>query len=574
MLLRIFSGLDFLKGYSKSDFFGDLLAGITVAVMIVPQSMAYAMIAGFPPVYGLYASTIPLIVYPLFGSSRHLAVGPAAIIALMTFVACSRLASPGTSDFIAIGVALTLLVGVIKIILGFLKMGFLANYFSEAVSSGFISAGSIIIIASQIKHLFGIPSESYLTFTDMARELVLNIGQTNPYTLLIGAISILLLYVFRLRFPSFPAPLLVVIIGIFIVRKFDLHELGVATVGDVPIGLPYFRIPEFALDQLSPLVIAALLIVFVSYLESLAMAQIIADKENYKIDPDRELKGLGYANLAASFFASFPVSGGISRTAVNYRAGAKSGMASILTATLVILTLIYLTPFFHHLPLAALASNIIFAISSLVDYKKALYLYRIKPIDGVTLLVTFVTTLAFGVERGLIIGILFSLVVFIWRSAHPYSTELGFVENLQVFRNKDRFPESLTFHGVVIFRIDGSLFFANMGFVEEQIRKATIKKEDLEWVILDFSGVNDIDAVSIRSLDEILQAYLERGVRFAFSGMKGPIRDLVHKAGWNEKDGVHLEFLTVRHALHELKLWDRKNIDQKKSQTNIKEEST
>jgi SulP family sulfate permease len=564
MLIKAFPGLEFLSWYRKSDFHRDIIAGLAVAVFLIPQGMAYALINGLPPVYGLYSASIPLLVYPLFGSSRHLSVGPAAIISLLTFVACSKYAKPGTAEFISLTITMTFLTGFAQVLFGFLKMGFIANFFSRAVSSGFISGGALLIVVNQLKYLFGIDLDGTANFPGDLAGIIINLGKTHTWTAVIGISSLLIIILASSRWKKVPASLIVVALGTLFVYWLRLDQKGIDIVGSIPRGLPVFRIPDLLLLRLPLLSVSALLIMLVGYFESLAMAQVISDKENYKINPDQELRGLGFANLAGSLFSSFPVAGGLSRTALNYYTGAKSGMASILSGAAVIIFLLIYPSIFFYMPTVILASIIIYATASLVDYKQAIYLFRIKPIDGVTLLVTFIATLAAGIEAGLFSGIIFSLLVFIWRKAHPYTTELGFDIKHQVFRDIHRHTSIVTYNPVVIFRIDSSIFFANMGFIEEKIREATINKKELKWVILDFTGVNDIDAASIKSLDEIIQAYLGRGIRFVFAGMKGPVRDLTRKAGWDRRDGIHLGFLTVRHALHELDLWEHYK-DQEKS---------
>jgi SulP family sulfate permease len=286
-------------------------------------------------------------------------------------------------------------------------------------------------------------------------------------------------------------------------------------------------------------------------MESISIAELIAAKEKYKIDSNQELKGLGLANIVSSFFQGFPVTGGFSRTAATYQAGARTGLALITTALVVILILLFLTPLFYYLPNAVLASIVIVAVFGLIDLKEARRLFKIKKMDGWTLLITFATTLIFGGEQGILIGIGFSLIVFIWRSSHPHTAELGYLEKQGVFRNLKRFPEAKTYPETLILRVDASLYFANMGFLEDLLRKGLTDKPAVKWVIMDLSGVNDIDGVAIDTLEEIIETYKERGIRFLFAGMKGPIRDLVAKAGWKEKYGNQIKYLSIRHALQE-----------------------
>jgi SulP family sulfate permease len=289
-------------------------------------------------------------------------------------------------------------------------------------------------------------------------------------------------------------------------------------------------------------------------MESISVAKTIAAREKYKIDSNQELKGLGLSNIAASLFSAYPVTGGFSRTAVNYEAGARTGLASVISAVLIILVLYFLTPLFHYLPNSVLASIVMVAVIGLIDVKEARHLFKIKKADGWTLALTFVVTLAVGSEQGILIGMVFSLLVFIWRSSHPHTAELGYVEQENVFRNIKRFPQVKTNPEALILRVDASLYFANMGFLEDQLRKSLVERSEVKWVIIDLSGVNDIDAVAIDALEEVIESYHEKGIQFLLAGMKGPVRDLVAKAGWEEKYGERIKHLSIQHALQHIGL--------------------
>lgn len=538
-----------LRTYQRSELKDDLVAGVTVAIMLVPQGMAYAMLAGLPPVIGLYASTVPLVVYALFGSSRHLAVGPVAMVSLLVFVSCSRLAEPGSDHYIAIAVLLSLMVGAIQFLLGSLRLGFLENFISHAVISGFTSAAAIVISLSQLKHILGIHVASGHSAFSLLSETVQRLGDTNPVSVGIGLSSIGLLLLLKRKYPLFPAPLLIVIGGTLLVYLWGLRDAGVQTVGKVPQGFPSLSLPEIRLSAVRHLVPTALTILFVGYIESIAVAELVAARKKYTIDPDQELKGLGLANIVGSFFSCYPVTGGFSRTAVNYQAGARTALASFVTAVIVLLTLLFLTPLFSFLPNAVLAAIIIVAVLGLIDVEDARYLFRVKRANGWALVLTFLTTLAIGVEQGILIGVAFSLLLFIWRSSRPHVAELGFLGEEGVFHDITRFPEEKTYPQVLILRIDASLYFANMKFLEDTIRRSIEDRPDLRWVVLDFSGVNDMDAVAVRTLEEMMDTYGERGITFTYAAMKGPVRDLVARAGWTEKYEKNLIHASVQHVL-------------------------
>jgi SulP family sulfate permease len=392
---------------------------------------------------------------------------------------------------------------------------------------------------------------------DSAFRLILivlkHLQQTNPATVVIGSCAIVGLAIIKKKYPKFPAALLFVVAGTLIVYLFNLSNAGVKTVGKVPGGLPGFSLPHFDLAQWLKLIPTALAIVFIGYMESISVARYIAAKEKYEVDADSELRGLGLANIISSLFSGYVVTGGFSRTAVNYQAGAKTGLASIVTAVIVMLTLLILTPLFHYLPNTILAAIIIVAVVGLIDIKEPIRLYRIKLADALTLVLTFVCTLGLGVEWGILIGAVFSLGLFIKRSAHPHMAQLGYLEGEDVFRNIERYPAAQTYADILIFRVDASLYFANMRFVEDRLRQWIERNSKLKCVLFDFSGINDVDAVAISTLENIIDAYNERGIHFAFCCMKGPVRDLVAKAGWEVKYGENIGYSSLQQALKHLR---------------------
>lgn len=549
MLKKIIPAIDWLSHYHKNDLRGDLSAGLIVAVMLIPQGMAYAMLAGLPPEIGLYASTIPLIIYALFGSSRQLAVGPVAMVSLLVFTGVSQLAEPQTEEFVSYALLLALMVGVIQFALGIFRLGFLVNFLSHAVISGFTSAAALIIGLSQLKHILGfdLPKDSIFV---ILYEAIRGIGETNLTALIIGAGSIAVLLFFKKKLPRFPAPLVVVVLGTVFTYLFKLNETaGVNIVGDIPQGIPSLSLPAFDFASIGALLPIALTISFVGFMESIAVAKAIAAKEKYKINSNQELNGLGLANIVGSFFSAYPVTGGFSRSAVNYQAGARTGLASIITAVIILVALLFLTPLLYYLPQAVLAAIIMVAVFGLIDIKEAVHIFKIRQADGWTLIITAIATLTLGIEQGILIGIAVSLILFIWRSAYPHVAELGYVEQEDVFKNIKRFPDAKTYDHTLIYRIDASLYFANMAFLEEKLREA-IAEKNASNVILDFSAVNAMDAVAVDDLEEIIESYKDSGVEFYIAGMKGPVKDLVKRAGWDEKYGDKINFLTVKQALN------------------------
>jgi SulP family sulfate permease len=549
MFERLIPAVTWLQSYQRRDLKGDITAGLIVAIMLVPQGMAYAMLAGLPPVTGLYASTIPVFVYALFGSSRHLAVGPVAVVSLLVLSSCSKLAQAGTHEYLTLALLLAFMAGSIQLVLGFFRLGFLVNFFSHAVISGFTSAAAIIIILSQLNTFLGIKIATGHSAFHLAWDVIRNAGATDIMTLVISLSTTVTLILFRKKYPLFPASLLVVAGWTLLVYVLELHSAGVQIVGNVPRGLPSFSLPIAGIKTIASLAPAAITIFFVGYMEAIAVAKTIAAKKQYTIDPDQELRGLGLANIFGSIFSAYPVTGGFSRTAVYYDTGGETAFSSIVTAIIVVLTLLFLTPLFYYLPTAILASIIIVAVFGLIDVSTARNLFKIKSTDGWTLVLTFCSTLIFGPVQGLLMGLAFSLGVFIWRSAYPHIAELGYLETDDVFRNVKRFQETITYPHVLILRIDAPLYFANMKFLEDRLHRAVIEKPELRWIVLDLSDVSDIDAVAIHTLEHIMATYKERGIDFAFTDMIGPVHDLVERADWNKKYGDKINYLSVKHAL-------------------------
>jgi sulfate permease, SulP family len=544
-----------LRGYRRADLGGDLSAGLTVAVMLVPQAMAYALLAGLPPVVGLYASTVPLVVYALFGSSRQLAVGPVAIVSLLTLSGVSALAEPGTQEYVALAAVLALMTGVIQLVLGLVRAGFVVNFLSHAVISGFTSAAAIVIGLSQLKQLLGIRLAADHSVFGLLWEAARRLGEANPYTVVIGMASIVALVSARRLVPRFPAPLLVVVLATLATYVLRLDLRGVSIVGEVPGGFPGFGLPVFGTGVVLALLPAALTISFVGFMESVAVARSIASRERYRIHANQELAGLGLANIAGAAFSGYPVTGGFSRSAVNYQAGARTGLASILTALLVTVTLLAFTSLFHYLPSAVLAAIVMVAVYGLIDVKEAVHLFRLKPVDGWTLVLTFAATLLIGIEQGILLGAAFSLLVFIWRSAYPHVAKLGWLEREQVFRNVARYPEAEVVANVAILRVDASLYFANMAFLESWLRAVVVEEPEVRTLVLDFSGVNDMDAVAVETLERLMEELGSQGVTLHIAAMKGPVRDLTARAGWGARFDGQVGHFSVEQALQRIGAW-------------------
>jgi SulP family sulfate permease len=540
------------RDYKGSYFKNDLIAGITVGIMLIPQGMAYAMIAGLPPIYGLYASTLPLIIYALLGTSRQLAVGPVAMVSLLVAAGIGDLASGGES-YITLAITLAFLVGGIQLLLGLVRMGFLVNFLSHPVISGFTSAAAIIIGFSQVKHLLGVDLPRTEHFHETVVYAIQHLTHTNWVTFLIGISGIGLIIGLKKINKAFPGPIIAVVISILAALYFQLPaSFGVAIVGEVPAGLPAFSTPTLDLSTLRSLLPIALAISLVSFMESIAVAKAVQSRhKNYEIDANKELIALGMANIGGGFFQSYPVTGGFSRTAVNDQAGAKSGLSSIISAMLIVLTLLFLTPLFTFLPNAILASIIMVAVAGLIDFGEMKRLWTMDRNDFWMLLVTFLTTLAVGIETGILAGVVLSLAIMIYHTSRPHYAVLGQVPGTKLFRNRERFPDLLDQKETLIIRFDARLYFANVEHFRDvlntQIENASSELKD---VVLSFESVNSIDSSALHMLEEFITDVRKHQLGISICNVKGPVRDKLERAGITQLLGEENFYLTTYDAVN------------------------
>lgn len=543
--------LDWLPNYKTSNLQGDLSAGLTVGVMLIPQGMAYAMIAGLPPIYGLYASTIPLVIYAILGTSRQLAVGPVAMVSLLTAAGIGALADAGTETYIMLAVALALFVGVLQFLLGAFRLGFLVNFLSHPVISGFTSAAALIIGLSQLKHLLGVNIPRSHHVHEILMNAIAQFGEVNWFTLGVGIGGILLIKGVKKINKAIPGPLLAVFFGIAVVYSLGLVEQGVKIVGTVPEGLPSFVIPKFSAEDFSALMPIALTIALVSFMESIAVAKAIQAKhKNYKVSPNQELIGLGAANIFGSLFQSYPTTGGFSRTAVNDQAGAKTGLAAIISAALIALTLLFLTPLFYYLPKAILASVIMVAVFGLIDLKEAKHLWQTDRADFWMLVATFVGTLSLGIEQGILIGVALSLGVVIFRTTLPHFAVLGRIPGEDHYKNINRFDNLIQRDDILIMRFDARLYFANVNYFKETIEaEIDQRKDSLRLFLLDANSINSVDSSGVHALEEILDYLNALNIEFYMTSVKGPLRDILQKAHFDEKLGKDKFFMHIQTAV-------------------------
>ena len=541
-LARVAPILSWAPDYERRNLRSDLTAGLTIGAMLVPQGMAYALLAGLPPEIGLYASIVPVLIYAVFGTSRQLAVGPVAIVSLMTASALAPLFEQGSAGYVTAAALLALMVGAVHLLLGFGRLGFVVNFLSHSVLVGFTAAAAIIIGFSQVKHVLGISIPRQEHFYETVREVWRAIGETNGATLVVGIASIGLLLAMKRWVKRAPGALVVVVGSVLAVQLFDLESRGVKTVGDIPSSLPAFGLPELDAGTAGSLVTAAFVITLVGFMESIAVAKVYARRHRYDLDPNQELVGLGLANVASGLFGGYPVTGGFSRTAVNDTAGARTPVASIVTALLVLATVLFFTPLFTALPQAALGAIIIVAVLNLIDVREMRHIAHLKRSDLVGLVVAFVATLTLGIELGILVAVVASMLVVFARMSRPHSAHLGRIPGTTSYRNIERFPEASTDEGIRIIRIDAALSFANASHVKrlclDEAAGITVEPRVL---ILDCSGINDIDATGVESLSEIVTELDESPVTLHLCDVKGPVRDVLRRSNlWDRLEGrVH-----------------------------------
>lgn len=543
-LRRFLPIMEWGRTYNSTVLTNDLVAAAIVTIMLIPQSLAYAMLAGLPPEIGLYASILPIIAYALFGTSRSLAVGPVAVISLMTLTAASSVAAPGTAEFIAAALVLAFLSGLILLLMGVLRLGFLANLLSHPVVSGFITASGLIIATSQLKSIFGIKASGE-AMPELLRTLTENVANINVPTLMIGVSATLFLFWVRkglkpllIKIGLAPrtadltakaGPIAAVAISTLAVVLLDLESAGVKVVGNIPQSLPPFTIPLFDTALWQQLAVPALLLSVIGFVESVSVAQTLAAKKRQRIDPNQELIGLGAANIAASFSGGYPVTGGFARSVVNFDAGAETPAAGAFTAIGIAIAALFLTPFLASLPIATLAATIIVAVLSLVDFRTPRSIWRYSKPDFAAMAATVLVTLVAGVEPGVIAGVGLSLALFLWRASRPHAAIVGRVPETEHFRNVKR-HKVFTDPRILTIRIDESLTYLNARWLEGFVLEAVADQPELKHLILMCSAVNGIDASALESLEAINHRLSDSGIKLHLSEVKGPVTDALQRS--------------------------------------------
>ena len=529
---------------------GDIAAGFTVGIMLIPQGMAYAMIAGLPPVYGLYAAFAPNLVYALTGSSRKLAVGPVALDSLIVASGLAAMKLTSSGEYIAMALFLALFVGLLQLLMGFLKMGFLANFLSRPVVSGFTSAAALVIAVSQLKYLLGLELDTLGTLPTL-RALLKHLSEVNFMDLGIGIAAIIFIFLLKKISRKLPAAMLVVALSILGVYFFSNQNGDVTLLGSIPEGLPTFAMPSIEGRQWGMVFPVGLALAFIAFAEAMTMAKAVEEKtQEYHTDPNQELRALGLSNIVGSFFQSFPANAGLSRTAVNVDEGAKTGLASMISAAVVGLTLLFLTSYFRYLPKTVLGAIILVAVYGLIDIRYPIQLAKQQRDEFILLLVTFFTTLFIGISEGIIFGVLFSLVLLVYRTSKPHIAVLGKIKGMEYFKNINRFSGDVEVHDeILMLRFDAQIYFANVTYFKSELIKEIAKKgSGLKYVILNAEPVNYMDNTAIGQLEKIVDTLRANGITFKIAGAIGPIRDIFQKSGLIDKIGRENSYVRTAEA--------------------------
>jgi SulP family sulfate permease len=532
VIARLFPIAKDLLTYNRSTLFSDLIAGLSIAVIVIPQGLAYAMIAGLPPIYGLYAALIPQLIHGMMGTSRHPAVGPVALDSLVVAIALGALSLSGIGEVIAAAVFLATMVGILQLLMGLLQMGVLANYLSRPVISGFTSAAAIIIGLSQVEHLLGLQIESSNQIQKMILSVLQNFNESHLITVVIGLSAMSLILITKKYLPKFPSALLVSVFGVLLIwsTRWDLH--GVEIVGYIPAGLPDVGLFTVSPELIKDMLPFALTLAVIGYVEIISITKELEEQEEkYSLKPNKELMALGTANLVGSFFQSYPVSASFSRSAVKFQAGAKTGMTAVFSALIVGLTLLFFTSLFFYLPIAVLAGIIMVAVIRLINVRYAIDLYKTRRDEFFLLLVTCLLTLFVGISEGILIGALLSLLLMVIRTSKPHYAVLAKVSGTNYYKNISRFETDTKIDDdILIMRFDAQLFFGNRDYFRKVVFEEVEKKPNLKGFVLVARGITYIDSSGLSTLGAMIRSLQQKGILFMVAGAIGPARDVLQQS--------------------------------------------
>ena len=549
--------LSWRNGYNRTLFKGDLIAGLTVGIVLIPQGMAYALLAGAPPVYGLYASLIPLVMYALLGSTKQLAVGIVAIDSLIVAASVAMLAPSGSQDYLGYALLLALMVGCIQLAMGLLRFGFVVNLLSRPVITGFTAGAALIIGMSQLQHLMGVPLGRNMNVFLLLSEAFGRLAELHAITLAMGIGGIVLLLALTKWAPRIPAPLVVVVVSALVVFFTRLDLQGVAIVGEIPAGLPRPSFPAWSLEAVQQLFPTAVTLSLIQFMGVISLGKMFASKHGYRVQPNRELVALGAMNITGSAFQSLPVSVSYSRSAVNDRAGAQTPLSNAIAALLILCTLLFLTPFFYYLPIPIFASIIMVSAFGLVNVTEVRFLLRTKAIDGAIALLTFFSTLTLGIEQGILTGIGLSVIAIMYRISRPNIAILGHIPHSRSFRDVNNHENAHQFEGVILIRIDASFSFANADRLQDTIIDH-VSESGARAIVLDASSVNDLDTTGLATLIEVNKILQKKNILFYISSLRQKSLDMLASCGAMDEIGRdHFLLDTHRALLEVLSRWDR-----------------
>lgn len=521
-----------MPSYNRKKFSGDLTAGLTTGVMFIPQGMAYAVIAGVPPIYGLYAGVIPLLLYPLLGTSKNLSIGPVAVDMLIVAAGVGLLAEPNSERYIILTILLTMMAGGLQLLMGSMQLGAVFNFFSRPVIAGFTLAAPIIIAFTQLNNLLGIdlPNTQYIIV--IIEEVFFQLEDIHLQTLLWGSIAMVLMATIRYINPLIPAAVIILGISIFLAWLINAGSMGIQLVGDIPVGLPPFALPEINFNNMRELLPTALTLALVQFMSVASLGRTFAKRNDYVIDANHELVAIGASNFFGSMFRSIPVSGSFSRSAASEQANVQTPLANVITSTVIIATLLFLTPLFYYLPMPILAAIIIISSLNLIDISEFKSLYKTKRSEGSIAVFTAVCTLLIGIQEGILLGVVASMLNILYKYSRPNVAELGVIPGTRLFKNLDRNPEAKPIDSILILRVDASFSFVNADFFRDFVlQKSRERNESTRFVIIDGSSINSLDTTAVDQLKSMITTLRNWDIEFYITGLKGPVRDVINKSG-------------------------------------------
>src|SRR5690625_3846986 len=560
-LKKTFKIVDWLPHYNLYKFRGDLAAGLTTGIMFIPQGMAYAVIAGVPPIYGLYEGVVPLLIYPLLGTSKNLSVGPVVVDMLIVAAGVSMLAEPSSPEYISLVIILTMMAGGLQLIMGSMQLGAVFNFFSRPVIAGFTLAAPLIIAFTQLNNLSGIELSNTQYIFTVIEEVIMRFDQIHPETLFWGSAAMAVLLIFKYLKPAVPASVILLVLSITGAWFFSAHTMGIQLVGDIPMGLPPFSIPEINFNSMRELMSTALTLALVQFMVVASLGRTFAKRHNYVIDANHELVAIGAANFFGSFFQSIPASGSFSRSAASEQANVQTPLANFITSGVIIATLLLLTPVFYYLPMPVLAAIIIISALNLIDISEFKFLFTTKKSEGLIAIFTAVCTLFIGIQEGILLGVVASMVNILYRYSHPNVAELGLIPGTHLFQDIDRQSSAQRIKGVIILRVDASFSFINADFFRDYIVKKTREQTKYaRYVVIDGSSINTLDTTAVDQLKSMVTTLQNWDIELYITGLKGPVRDIVSKSGLREFVGEDHFFREPHEAIqHILKIMDRED---------------